>query len=239
MEEPENKEAGWKPDPADPSKKKWWNGREWATTKEWSPNPSRRPSPPSAPISQIQASQTVEASPLAIGLSVAGASLVVIGVFLPRFDKSDFPVIVDNSLIQGGWGYLFIALALIATFLTYRFVRREGSQYSVLTVGVIMLIAAIFMGTGGRMTLESQVHGGFTDIGYERPPRTIKEQASPGIGIFSVGAGGLLVTFGGALLAGLSLGGVGTTPVRHTKTCPDCAETVRSVLGLGPVSVSY
>lgn len=225
LQEPENKEAGWKTDPEDPSKERWWNGQSWATT---SLDDSSTPSP--SPVSSFlygytSGSQTVEASPLAIGLSLAGAALVAIGVFLPRFDDGKFPTIVDNSLIQAGWGYVFLGLALTTLFLVYQFTRQEGSRFSVLAVGAIVLVGAIYMGTGDRMNLTTTVPRGYDQFG-KLPDRKYEEQASPGTGTFTVGAGGLLIAFGGTLLAGLSLGGVTAAPMKRTKTCPDCAETV-------------
>jgi hypothetical protein len=76
------------------------------------------------------------------------------------------------------------------------------------------------------MNLERFQPRGYDEIGIPLPDKRIERQASPGTGIYAIGAGGLLIALGGALLAGLTVGGVSATPVRRTKVCPDCAETV-------------
>jgi hypothetical protein len=115
---------------------------------------------------------------------------------------------------------------LSAAFFTYQLGRGEGSRFSVLAIGAVCVFGALFMGTGSRMTLEGLQPRGFNDIGMRLPAKKIRRQASPGIGIYAVGAGGLLLTLGGALLTGLAIGGIEATPVRRTKVWPDCTETV-------------
>lgn len=141
-----------------------------------------------------------------VALSVAGAALMVIAVFLPRVE-STFPA-QDNTFIQSGeknaakiltgegWnhGYAFIGYAVIIAMALPAVASSLRAAFLVFSFGLFGLCTAIILGTGEGLELTS-VEGGRFGI-----PET--ETASPGAGIWTAGAGGLLALLGGALVTG-------------------------------------
>ncbi len=203
---PEDEEPGWKADPDDPSKQRYWNGVNW----------SPQGTTEAATEHSVSTDQDTEANPLAVALGFLGVALVGVGIFLPRFESTTFLRIEENSLIQGGEGAILAFLAVLAAFFIYRFTQKQGSKWSVFIVGLIVLFISVSVGTGDRLELKSVNSGPFS--------RT--ETATRGVGIYTVGAGGLLLTLSGAMLAGFAVGGVSPTPLRRTRTCPYCAESI-------------
>jgi hypothetical protein len=109
---------------------------------------------------------------------------------------------------------------VIAAAATYRTYQQQSKTWTVLVIGVIGIGLAVYAGTGERLELTSASPG-------NRLFGNVRETASPGVGIYAAGAGGLLVAYGGALLAGWGIWPGGSQlPARRTKRCPDCAETV-------------
>jgi hypothetical protein len=83
--------------------------------------------------------------------------------------------------------------------------------------GLLLIAAAIYAGTGKRVEL----------VGVAFTGQAISEKASPAIGIYAVGAAGLIAVFAGYAIA-TNRGALAPADSRETKTCPDCAETVLS-----------
>jgi uncharacterized protein UPF0547 len=163
--------------------------------------------------------EQIEVNRAGIGLTIAGAALMVIAVFLPRVESQEFLRVADNTLILSGDGWVVIGLAVIAAAATYRTYQQQSKTWSVLVLGVLGIAVAVFNGTGERLELVSVSDSSLFD--------SIRETASPGVGIYAAGAGSLLVAYGGALLVGWGIWPGGSQlPARHTKRCPDCAETV-------------
>jgi hypothetical protein len=139
-----------------------------------------------------------------IALSAAGAALMVIAVFLPRVESA-FPV-QDNTFIQSGeknaakiladegWnlGYGFIGYALIIAMALPAVAWSLRAAFLVFSFGLFGLLTTITLGDSDSLQLTS-VEGSRFGI-----PET--ETASPGTGIWTAGAGGLLALLGGALL---------------------------------------
>jgi hypothetical protein len=145
---------------------------------------------------------------------------MVVGVFLPQAESQRFLSVADNTLIQSGDGWIFIGLAVGIAGACYAAWRNQRSTYAVIVLGLIAVGVAIYEGTGDRLALEP-VNPAAKAFGLSGA-----EQASPGTGIYMVGAGGGLVALAGLTLAGFAFGPGGDAPIRRTKTCPDCAETV-------------
>jgi hypothetical protein len=161
--------------------------------------------------------EEVEINRAGAGLALAGAALAVIAVFLPRVESTTFAKVQENSLIQSGDGWLFIIAAVLVTAAIYRAYQQRRKTMAPIIIGVFVIGLAIYNGTGDRMEL-----AGSSLLG-----ETISETATPGVGIYAAGAGGLLMTLGGAWLGGFSVGAGGKMPpARRTMTCPDCAETI-------------
>ncbi len=212
LEPPKDRSPGWNRDPEDESKRRYWDGEAWA------PSPSLRPLSNSSPSESTgsDATQTVEPTSLALSLGFIGAALVGLGLFLPRFESTVFSTIADNSLIQSAQGLILAGVALAAAFATYRFSQGEGRRFSVLGLGLFIVIAAFILGTGSQLELQS-IDGGNNPI---------VETASPGIGIYTVGIGGSLIAIGGIMLAGFAVEGVQPRKMKKTRQCPSCAETI-------------
>jgi hypothetical protein len=167
-----------------------------------------------------QGESPVDAEPNAgaIGLAAIAATLAVVSVFLPALETSAFSSIAKNTLIQGGGGWLILGCATGILGALYRVYSTRIPTWTVFGLGLVILGAAIYYGTGDRTKLESVASDPFLH-------ESIKVNGSPAIGIYAAGAAGLLAMFAGFILAGISVSsyqGAG----RRMKVCPDCAESV-------------
>src|SRR5581483_8963708 len=126
-----------------------------------------------------------------LGLSLLGAIVMFVAVFLPRADSTTFARIADNTMIQNGDGWVFVGLAAgVAVASWYAYQRRAGGA-GVLVLGAIATAFAVFWGTN-RSSLTLCPVGplaGLVHVGCQK--------ASPGVGIYAAGVGGLLAVFGG------------------------------------------
>jgi len=135
------------------------------------------------------------------GLVFVGAAVLLISVFLPLADSSEFLHVAENSLIQHTEGWLVVALALAAAGAGYRTLVGEGKAGWIMAIGAIALGLAIFFGTSDNLlTLRSAEPTDQMGLGEALRAMTHTEKASPGIGIYAAGLGGLLVLAGGWML---------------------------------------
>jgi hypothetical protein len=165
-----------------------------------------------------------EANQAGIWLSLLGAAVVLISVFLPHVQSTRFATVKDNTLIQAGDGWFFVALAVSAAAIVYRTVQSPKKTNVVWVLGALCIAGAIYEGTGDRVRLKSLGRGSSL-FGS-----TVEEKGSPAVGVYAAGVGGLLISIGGGWLAGMEVIGSGVDPIRtrRIKRCPDCAETVLS-----------
>lgn len=183
----------------------------------------------------------VDVSPIGLAISLGGAALAVVAVFLPIWDEgtTGFASVVGNSLIQQGIGWLFVGIGIscaISVFVAYRGRRKTWGP---LIAGVVAIGAAILTGTVEEwMTLcpvgESANEQTVEDIfGGADPDCT---RADPGIGVYAEGVAGLLMLSGGwqirrsrqrELDPDAGQGYRASRSGAGTKVCPDCAETVQ------------
>jgi uncharacterized membrane protein len=170
------------------------------------------------PEAEAVEEEEVEINRAGMGLALAGAMLTVIAVFLPRVESTTFAKVKENTLIQSGdGGWLLIVLAVITAASVYRAFQQRTKTAAPLVLGLIIIGIAIYNGTGDRLDL----------TGTNLLGNSLSETATPGVGIYAAGVGGLLTALGGAWLAGFSIGAGGPMPPgRRTKQCPDCAETI-------------
>lgn len=137
---------------------------------------------------------------LGIALAFAGALVLLVSVFLPLADSAQFVHVTKNSLIQHGEGWIVVGLALTAAGISYRILTGEGQPVWLMVVGGAALGLAIVFGTSDDLlTLTSAASEELGVLG-ELEAIAEPERASPGIGIYAVGLGGLLVLTGGYLL---------------------------------------
>lgn len=123
-------------------------------------------------------------------LSLVGAGVLLVAVFLPLAESSQFVQVADNSLIQHPEGWLVVLLALGAAFGGFQALQGARGGTMLVLIGLIAVGLAIFFGTSDALlTIESVGSGFFGEAATER--------ASPGLGIYATGLGGLLVAAGG------------------------------------------
>jgi hypothetical protein len=149
-------------------------------------------------------SEPVPLNPIGIGLVLIGAALMISGGFLPRVESHQYFRFADNTLIQSGNGWIFIALAVFIAVAIYAAIRRRRRTYAVLILAVLGIGVAIYYGTGERLDPSSLHPVGVAALGVRST-----EKASPGAGLYATGAGSGLAALGGLLLAGMVSG-------RHT-----------------------
>ena len=151
-----------------------------------------------------------------VGLAVAGAVLAIISVFLPALESSAFSRIEKNTMIQSGTGWLVLGCAVGILGAIYRVYSRRTTTWAVFVLGLVILGAAVYDGTGSRTKLESALTFG---------GESVVVNGSPAVGLYAAGAAGLVAAFAGLILAG-HVADSYQGAQRETKTCPDCAETV-------------
>lgn len=181
---------------------------------------------PAAARGSAAPQEDVEVNPAGLAIAGIGALTMLVAVFLPRLESDTFLRIEDNTLIQGGDGWLFIALAVVATTSLYWTYQQRRRTWSLVVLGVIGIGLATYQGTGQRLELVSQESPLGEGLGLS-DDRQLSDKGSPAAGIYAAGVGALLVTCGGFLLAGWGTWTrAGEATLRRVKTCPDCAETI-------------
>jgi hypothetical protein len=137
----------------------------------------------------LPADAPAEVTPLSFGIVLTGAAVMVISVFLPQFEANTLAQIEKNSLIQNGDGWWFIVLALVAAGAAYRAYRNQIRTYGTMIPGGIGILVAIYYGTSHSQrelcSVSSVTFGQHCTV------------ATPGIGIYAAGVGGLLIVIGG------------------------------------------
>lgn len=172
--------AGWYPDPDQPATQRFWDGEKWTSQRVPLPEPATRGAAPS----------TRSLAGAAGGLAAA------VGVFLPRVDSPTSLHIADNSVIatEVAVGVLVLLLAAGGALAAIQD-QYEGERNPwLLLAGLLIVGAAIYYGTGDRLDLVTSSPTGFL-AGKEFT-------GSPGVGLYLMGAGGLLMALAGALYRG-------------------------------------
>ncbi|HZS31552.1 MAG TPA: hypothetical protein VFA37_09865 [Gaiellaceae bacterium] len=132
-----------------------------------------------------------DVTPLSLGLSLLGAIVMFVAVFLPRADSTTFARIADNTMIQNGDGWVFVGLAAAVGVASWYAYQRRAGGAGVLILGAIAVAFAVFWGTN-RSSLTLCPVGpvaAYVHLGCQK--------ASPGVGIYAAGVGGLLAFAGG------------------------------------------
>jgi hypothetical protein len=146
---------------------------------------------------------------------------MLIAVFLPRVESTSFGGVAENTLIQSGDGWIFIALSIGVAAAAYRAYRQGTKTIAVIVLGVIAIALATYQGTNeDQLTLYPIGPGGDVDF------LAAGEKATPAAGIYLAGIGGLLAAVGGFQMRSGPGRREGLSGPEATKSCPDCAETV-------------
>jgi hypothetical protein len=173
---------------------------------------------PVAIDSQEEPSHAV--NPAGVGIALVGAAALVIGVFLPRAEFPGLLPIQRNSLIQSDLGWVFLLFAVAIAADTYRSWKTgRAPRTSFFLVGLLALGGAVLAGRSDALRLQLIRIDGSADA----PTGVV---GSPGIGVFVVGAGALLVLLGGWLMHREPVQVATDDSVQ--KRCPDCAEAVQA-----------
>lgn len=129
-------------------------------------------------------------------IGFAGAAVVLLSVFLPMADSGEFTQIQGNALIQHGEGWLLIVLAIAAAITAFRTIGERRS-WALVIIGLIIFGLAVVYGTSDEMmTLVPASPSGVVE--ELQVLAGDGERASPGIGIYAAGLGGILVALAGS-----------------------------------------
>jgi hypothetical protein len=186
MSEPPNspvRDAGWYPDPEREHTLRYWDGDAW--TDDRAPDlPSTRREEDSTPHPTVSGwtdengrLTALGRYGLGVGLAAVGAIIAIVGVFLPLADTESSLHIAKNSLIQHWEGPVVICVAL-AGFLSALHPRTRPLAF---LAGGALVILAVVAGTN----LPIEYRNEFS--------RAVAGDASPGAGIWTVGAGGAIL----------------------------------------------
>lgn len=126
---------------------------------------------------------------LGLGLLLVGAVVMVIAVFLPQAEVNTFAQIAHNTILQNDTtaGLLIVLGAILAVAIGYRAWTRESATAALgILIGLGALAYALFVGLDKKanLTLCSSLD------------HSVCVTGSPGIGIYGLGLGGLLVAAG-------------------------------------------
>jgi hypothetical protein len=151
---------------------------------------------------------------LAVALGVAGLLAVAIGTFLPLWSTAGIAdtTIPGNSLLRSGHGWLVLGACGFGLFALVR-ARRGGAGVWWLTLtGLLVIGYAVWAGVVEDPRIVCPPGGASLFGGDCRI-------ATPGIGVFAVGGGGVA----------LATSGIWFVRRRHGagRACPECAEPVR------------
>lgn len=166
-----------------------------------------------------------DVNPLALGLILAGAAVMVVSLFLPLADSSTFIRVANNRMLQHAESWGIAVLAVIAAATGYRAFKSKRLTWGPIICGLWALGMAIYMGKSDSLLQVCATSGGFGAC----------EKAGAGLGIYAAGLGGALAAVGGFFLRSakpISEGVAASSEapsdegMKATKTCPECAETV-------------
>ena len=175
------REAGWYTDPERAHTLRYWDGDAWTD--------DRAPDVPSAPPEASPAGTpggwtdedgrlTAQARyAIGIGLAAVGAIIAIVGVFLPLADTESSLHIAKNSLIQHWEGPVVIAVALGGLLAA---LHPKTRPLAFLAGGALVILAVV---AGTNLPIEYR----------NEFSRAVAGNASPGAGIWTVGAGGAIL----------------------------------------------
>jgi hypothetical protein len=177
--------AGWYPDPEQDETQRYWDGRQWTDQR----------APAAAPTTSSRPS-----APAAAWVAGIGAVIALIGLFLPYMESGDFGRIVDNTLIQHTEGKILIVLLLVSLLAAYRRVKGPDRSWPIAALGLIVLGMAVLLGASPPELGSAASTEGLGAV-EALTVMSYRSQASPGIGVYAVGVGGLLLAGGGVALS--------------------------------------
>jgi len=167
--------------------------------------------------------ERIDVSPVGFGIALIGALAMLIAIFLPRVESTSFGGVAENTLIQSGDGWIYVALSIGIAGAAYRAFRRGTKTVAVIVMGLIAVGVAIYHGTNEELLTLYPVNPNGEVSAFAEG-----RKASPAAGIYLAGLGGLLAVVGGFQMRTGARVREASQEIEEqpTKTCPDCAETV-------------
>ena len=163
------------------------------------PGPPQFQQPPPAQPWPRPAPWTDRVNVMGVGIALLGALGMLIAVFLPRVEATTtFGGVAENTLIQsgtGGWWFVGLALAVIGA--VYGVARSGGgSGWAIVILGGVAIALAFYNGASDEALMLYPIgEGGEPDGSAEGT------MATPSIGIYLAGLGGVLAAWGGLHIA--------------------------------------
>ena len=131
---------------------------------------------------------------LGYGVAFLGLGAIGVGCFLPVADEGsvDFDRIHDNSLRPSGIGWLTLLLCGMLVITLTRSLHRGGRTWGALVGGLLVLAEVVYVGAAELTTCP---------VGTNLVDSSVCQAASPGLGLFIIGAGGAALALAGLELA--------------------------------------
>jgi hypothetical protein len=156
-----------------------------------------------------------------------GSLFIFVSLFMPHLSSDDLDTIVRNMVIENDPAVVLCALAGVISIVRYWNVGTKSSANLSIWAGIWFLGWCIYSG------YTSELHRLNCDI-----EALCKVKTSPGAGMWASGLGSLVVALGGLMMrfphSGFFLVTGPVIPkeersmISQTKTCPRCAETIKS-----------
>ena len=188
------------------------------------------PTPPPQPQPDVP----VEITPVSFGVVAVGALVMLVAVFLPRFESNTFFRVAQNTLIQGSGGWYFIGIAVWVSGSAWFAYNRHARSWQPSILGGVAVGLAIYYGTN---------KGSLTLCAVDPSSGLACSKASPGVGIYAAGVGGALALIGGfqmltaktarrGFVTEASEDGVATPPVAPPSASGDIAGRLKTLEAL-------
>ena len=171
------RKAGWYPDPERAHTLRYWDGDAWTD--------DRAPEVPSEASDGVGSGWTDGGGRLTaqsryglgVALAVIGAVVAIVGVFLPLVDTESSLHIAKNTLIRHWEGPVVIGIALAGLLAAL----RPSTRPLAFLAGGALVLLAVLAGTNLPVEFRNELS------------QAVAGDASPGAGVWTVGAGGAIL----------------------------------------------
>lgn len=173
---PQNRDAGWYPDPLSGKKMRYWSGEKWTRQ-------SRREAVSAEPVAHIQRGR----QQLAVGIMIVGATILLASLFLPVISVEHATAVPNNKAIAHWQGGVIMILSGVLAGGAIRILRSDKGFPII--IGTALL--AVF--------LLSTLNVGELPVGQSLDGQSVAVGGPAGAGII-LGVWGTLITFLGLMI---------------------------------------
>lgn len=172
--------ASWYADPLGHDDLRYWDGSAWTD--------HVAPSPTPAPVTSRRGSLGFSLDEIRLPLALSGAAFAVFGMLLPLYESSvsvDLGVVVlkDNTMLSsGGFGLLIVPIAILGAWRAYEARDQPGRAAGVLGCSIAMLVILVRQVAANELVFNGRVY-----------------EADPGIGVFVMAAGAVILLIAGLI----------------------------------------